>query len=85
MSTMDNQNPPKQAVAVEIAAESTEQPLNPISKAKGALAEMSARVEDWVYEIRMGQTPAHLETTTWMGRIDYGFHQIREIVGRVWL
>ena len=46
---------------------------------------MEHQVEDWVYEIRMGQTPAHLQTTTWMGRIDYGFHQIREIVGRVWV
>jgi uncharacterized membrane protein YraQ (UPF0718 family) len=45
---------------------------------------MERQVEDWVYEIRMGQTPAHLQTLTWMGRIDYGFHQIREIVGRVW-
>ncbi|MFZ0053095.1 MAG: permease, partial [Desulfobaccales bacterium] len=45
---------------------------------------MERQVEDWVYEIRMGQTPAHLQTTTWMGRIDYGLHQIREIVGRVW-
>ena len=42
-------------------------------------------MEDWVYEIRMGQAPAHLQTLTWMGRIDYGFHQVREIVGRVWI
>jgi uncharacterized membrane protein YraQ (UPF0718 family) len=46
---------------------------------------MERQVEDWVYEIRMGQAPAHLQTLTWMGRIDYGFHQVREIVGRVWL
>jgi uncharacterized membrane protein YraQ (UPF0718 family) len=46
---------------------------------------MERQVEDWVYEIRMGQTPAHLQTLSWMGRIDYGFHQIREIVGRVWI
>jgi uncharacterized membrane protein YraQ (UPF0718 family) len=26
-----------------------------------------------------------LETSSWMGRIDYGLHQIREIVGRVWI
>ena len=37
---MDNQNPQEQAVAVEIAAETTEQP---ISKMKAAIAEMSAR------------------------------------------
>ena len=46
---------------------------------------MEHQVEDWVYEIRMGQTPAHLQTLSWMGRIDYGFHQVREIVGRVWI
>jgi uncharacterized protein len=45
---------------------------------------MERQVEDWVYEIRMGKAPAHLQTLTWMGRIDYGFHQVREIVGRVW-
>ena len=46
---------------------------------------MEHQVEDWVYEIRMGQAPAHLQTLSWMGRIDYGFHQVREIVGRVWI
>ncbi len=46
---------------------------------------LERQVEDWVYEIRMGQTPAHLQTLSWMSRIDYGFHQIREIVGRIWL
>ena len=46
---------------------------------------MERQVEDWVYEIRMGKTPAHLQTLSWMGRIDYGFHQVREIVGRVWI
>ncbi len=46
---------------------------------------MERQVEDWVYEIRMGQIPAHLQTLTWMGRIDYGFHQVKEIVGRIWI
>jgi uncharacterized membrane protein YraQ (UPF0718 family) len=46
---------------------------------------MERQVEDWVYEIRMGQAPAHLQSLTWMGRIDYGFHQVGEIVGRVWI
>jgi uncharacterized membrane protein YraQ (UPF0718 family) len=45
---------------------------------------MERQVEDWVYEIRMGQPPAHLQALTWMGRIDYGIHQVREIVGRIW-
>jgi uncharacterized membrane protein YraQ (UPF0718 family) len=46
---------------------------------------MERQVEDWVYEIRMGQTPAHLLTLSWKARIDYGLHQVREILGKVWL
>ena len=46
---------------------------------------MENQVEDWVYEIRMGQTPARLQQLSWMGRIDYGLHQVRDIVGRVWI
>jgi len=46
---------------------------------------MENQVEDWVYEIRMGQTPALLQKVDWMSRIDYGFHQVRDIVGRVWI
>jgi len=47
--------------------------------------DMERQVEDWVYEIRMGQTPALLQQLTWMTRIDYGLHQVREIVGKVWI
>jgi hypothetical protein len=46
---------------------------------------MEHQVEDWVYEIRMGQTPAHLQKLSWLSRIDYGWHQVRDIVGRVWI
>jgi uncharacterized protein len=46
---------------------------------------MENQVEDWVYEIRMGKTPALLENIGWMSRIDYGLHQVRDIVGRVWI
>jgi uncharacterized protein len=46
---------------------------------------MENQVEDWVYEIRMGKTPALLENIDWMSRIDYGLHQVRDIVGRVWI
>jgi uncharacterized membrane protein YraQ (UPF0718 family) len=46
---------------------------------------MENQVEDWVYEIRMGQTPAHLEQLSWLDRIDYGLNQVRDIVGRVWI
>ncbi len=46
---------------------------------------MERQVEDWVYEIRMGQTPALLQNLAWMNRIYYGLHQVRDIVGKVWL
>ncbi len=46
---------------------------------------MERQVEDWVYEIRMGQTPAQLQELSLMGRVDYGLYQVKEIVGRVWL
>ncbi len=46
---------------------------------------MERQVEDWVYEIRMGQTPTQLQQLSWMGRVDYGLYQVKEIVGRVWL
>ncbi|MFI5329859.1 MAG: permease [Desulfobaccales bacterium] len=45
---------------------------------------MEHQVEDWVYEIRMGQAPA-LQKLSWLGRLDYGLHQVMEIVGKVWL
>jgi uncharacterized membrane protein YraQ (UPF0718 family) len=46
---------------------------------------MERQVEDWVYEIRMGQTPAQLQQLSWLSRINYGLYQVKEIVGRVWL
>ncbi|MCK9377056.1 MAG: permease [Syntrophobacterales bacterium] len=46
---------------------------------------MERQVEDWVYEIRMGQTPAQLQQLSWLGRVDYGLYQVKEIVGRVWI
>ena len=46
---------------------------------------MERQVEDWVYEIRMGPTPAALQQMNWLGRMDYGLLQVREIVGKVWL
>lgn len=46
---------------------------------------MERQVEDWVYEIRMGQASVILPRLNWMGRIDYGLQQVREIVGKVWL
>ena len=46
---------------------------------------MERQVEDWVYEIRMGPTPVLLEKQTLMNRIDYGLHQVKDIVGKIWL
>jgi len=46
---------------------------------------MEHQVEDWVYKIRMGQTPAQLQQLSWIGRVDYGLYQVKEIVGKVWL
>src|SRR5450759_3730678 len=43
MLTMDNLNPQEQAVAVEIAAETTEPPINCLAKIKTAIADLSAR------------------------------------------
>ena len=40
---MDNRNPQEQAVAVEVAADATEQPLNFIAKMKTAMADISAK------------------------------------------
>jgi uncharacterized membrane protein YraQ (UPF0718 family) len=46
---------------------------------------MERQVEDWVFEIRMGQTPALLQQLTWINRLDYGLHQVKDIVGKVWI
>lgn len=40
-------------------------------------------VEEWVYEIKMGQS-AEMDKLTWRDRIDAGKTAVREIVGRVW-
>ena len=40
---MDNRNPQEQAVAVEIAADTTEPPVNLIARMKAAIADLSAR------------------------------------------
>ncbi len=45
---------------------------------------LERQVEDWVYEIRMGKTPAALQNLSWPTRIDYGLEQVKSIVGKVW-
>lgn len=41
-------------------------------------------VEDWVYEIRMGQSNFEQEALSWSERVDAGKTAVKEIVGRVW-
>jgi uncharacterized membrane protein YraQ (UPF0718 family) len=45
---------------------------------------MERQVEDWVYEIRMGEGEDRSQALTWHERLDYAAQQVREIVGRVW-
>ncbi|MCB2185996.1 MAG: permease [Deltaproteobacteria bacterium] len=42
-------------------------------------------VEDWVKEIRAGQSPLTEERLTWADRVRYGLDAVKEIVGKVWL
>lgn len=42
-------------------------------------------VEDWVYEIKMGESSIQPEDLSWLDRIDAGKTAVREIVGKVWI
>ncbi len=42
-------------------------------------------VEDYVWKIRMGQAAVPAADLTLKGRMAYGWSQVREILGRVWL
>ena len=44
---------------------------------------MERYVEDWVREIRMGET-ADGEQLDWSGRVGYAWQAVKEIVGKVW-
>ncbi len=44
---------------------------------------MERHVEEWVFQVKMGQG-ADEDQQTWDGRVRYGFHAVREIVGMVW-
>ncbi len=46
---------------------------------------MERYVEEWVYEIQMGEQETDSHSMTWSRRIDEGVVALREIVGRVWL
>jgi uncharacterized membrane protein YraQ (UPF0718 family) len=45
---------------------------------------MENYVQDWVHEIRMGDTTADDEILTWEGRMSHGWQAVKDIVGRVW-
>ncbi|MFO7945224.1 MAG: permease [Armatimonadota bacterium] len=42
-------------------------------------------VEDWVYEMRAGETASTETAMTWSQRLDYGLEALGDIVGRVWI
>jgi len=44
---------------------------------------MEHHVQDWVREIRMGDSAAE-EQLTWEGRASYAWQAVKDIVGRVW-
>lgn len=44
---------------------------------------MEKHVEDWVYEVQMGEAAAAQELD-WSGRIRYGLDAVKDIVGKVW-
>ncbi len=41
-------------------------------------------VEDYVWKIRMGETPIEAEEITLRARHDYAWNEVRQIVGRIW-
>ncbi len=47
--------------------------------------DMERQVQDWVYEIRMGNNTAALQKLTWSGRFDYAWQAVKDIIGKVWL
>lgn len=46
---------------------------------------MERHVEDWVYQIQVGESGDLATALDWPGRIAYGKQAVREIVGKVWL
>lgn len=45
---------------------------------------MDGYVQDWVREIRMGDT-ADAQESDWSGRVSYAWQAVKDIVGKVWL
>jgi uncharacterized membrane protein YraQ (UPF0718 family) len=46
---------------------------------------MERHVEEWVYQVQMGQGRAEIRRMGWPERLSYGKDAVREIVGKVWL
>ncbi|CAN2046720.1 Permease [Candidatus Magnetomoraceae bacterium gMMP-1] len=46
---------------------------------------LEKHVEDWVMEIRTGETSTREEKMTWHDRIIAGWDAVKEIIGRVWI
>ncbi len=51
----------------------------------GKLPNVEAGVEDFVWQISMGETDTPSLTPTWAQRFSQAWHSTREIVGKVWL
>ena len=45
---------------------------------------MEHYIQDWVLEIRMGETAAAGEELSWAARVSYAWQAVKEIVGKVW-
>ena len=41
-------------------------------------------VEDYVWQIRMGEARLHTQEATWLDRHRYAWGEVRQIVGRIW-
>ena len=46
---------------------------------------MDGYLQDWVYQVRMGDAGLEEQKLDFAGRVDYALGQVRDIVGRVWL
>lgn len=42
-------------------------------------------VEEYVWKIRMGESPLMTSDSTFQGRVQYAWSQVQEIVGRIWI
>jgi len=46
---------------------------------------MDRYLEDWVYQVRVGETGLEEQRLTFQERVDYALDAVKEIVGRVWM